>query len=131
VPLLFGATFQNNNPLLSGVSLFTSFDMYIAAELRFYAFQVNDVTLAFSGGFLFPVNIYNRSFFFNQGGAENSGFTFFTPEITLGPGIVWDPGKRTKVVFDFIYRRALNNFNQFGVAVIDMRLGLSWHILGK
>ncbi len=131
LPNLYGASYQGgNNPFGPSIEQFSRLDLDITAELRYYFIEVNQVTIIGIAGMLFPANVYERVFYYNQS-FEQNGLNFRTPEILLGPGVSWNSGRNFNTFVELLYRRAFNAFQPFSVATIELRLGLSWDILGK
>jgi hypothetical protein len=99
--------------------------------VHYYLVEVSNVTIKGIGGMLFPANVFERVFYFNQSFGERNGVNFFTPEIMLGPGISWNSGRNFNTIIEALYRRRVDGFNRFSTATVEFRIGLCWVLLGK
>lgn len=140
-PSVYGATytgggnpFGQNGQNGQSVEQFSRIDLDISGEVHYYMVEVNNVTIKGIVGMLFPANVFERVFYFNQSFGEQNGINFLTPEIMLGPGISWNSGRSFNTIIELLYRRRFDSFsriNRPSVASIEFRIGLSWVLLGK
>ena len=131
-PHFYGATYLGTgSPFGPSIEQFSRLDLDISAELRYYVVEISQVTIVGIAGILIPANVYERVFYFNQAGGQRNGINFFVPEILIGPGITWNSGRKFNTYVEAVYRRGLNSFEPFSIGTVDIRVGLSWDILGK
>lgn len=131
-PSIYGATYAGGvTPFGVGVEQLNRIDLDISGELHYYLIEISGVTIKGIAGMLFPANVYEQVFQANQSFGRRNGINFLTPEIMLGPGISWNPGKNFNTIAELFYRRALDGFNRFSIATIEFRIGLCWTLLGN
>ena len=131
-PAVYGATYQSSgSPFGQGIEQFARVDFDISGELHYYFVEINNVMIKGVAGLLFPANLYERVFYFNQAIGQQNGLNFLTPEIMVGPAISLNSGRNFNTNVGVIYRRALNAFQPFSIATLEVRIGLSWVLLAK